>query len=172
MAVRAQQRVPAAPHRDGKLRLLGPRRAAVAYHRILVPLVDTSDSERAVAVACQLGAERGASVAAVSVIEVPVELPIDAHMTEEEAHAKHVLRDAARIGDSYGVTVAPRILRGRSAGEAIVEEATRAQSEIIVLWAPRKGRARSKARIFGRTVDYVLKHAPCRVMVTAAPATS
>jgi APA family basic amino acid/polyamine antiporter len=109
-------------------------------------------------------------VSAVSVVEVPVELPLDAHMTEEEAHAKHVLRDAAAIGDRYGVTVAPRILRGRSAGEAIVEEAKRARSEIIVLWAPRRKRLGSKAAIFGRTVDYVLKHAPCRVMVTAAPA--
>jgi nucleotide-binding universal stress UspA family protein len=106
----------------------------------------------------------------VSVIEVPVELPIDAHMTDERAHAKHVLRDAAAIGDRYGVTVAQRVLTGRSAGEAIVDEARRARSEIIVIWAPRRNRLGSKAAIFGRTVDYVLKHAPCRVMVTAAPA--
>jgi basic amino acid/polyamine antiporter, APA family len=135
-----------------------------------VPLVDKSDSERAVAVACQLAAERGTLVSAVNVVEVPVELPLDAHMTDEEAHAKHVLRDASAIGDRYGVTVAPRILRGRSAGEAIVDEAKRSRSEIIVLWAPRRNRLGSKAAIFGRTVDYVLKHAPCRVMVTAAPA--
>jgi basic amino acid/polyamine antiporter, APA family len=148
------------------------RRAAVAYHRILVPLVDREDSERAVAVACQLAVERGTSVSAVSVVEVPVELPIAAHMTDEEAHAKHVLSDAAAIGDLYGVTVSPRILRGRSAGEAIVEEAKRARSEIIVLWAPRRKRRGGKAALFGRTVDYVLKHAPCRVMVSAAPVSS
>jgi basic amino acid/polyamine antiporter, APA family len=168
MAVRAERFLPLPAQRDGEPR--SRRRVAVAYQRILVPLVDTADSERAVAVACQLGVERGASVSAVSVIEVPVELPIDAHMTDEEAHAKHVLRDAATIGDRYGVTVAPRVLRGRSAGEAIVEEARRSRSEIIVLWAPRRNRLGSKAAIFGRTVDYVLKHAPCRVMVTAAPA--
>src|SRR5262249_57159200 len=161
MAVRAERLLAALPRR---------RRAAVAYHRILVPLVDTSDSERAVAVACQLGVERGASVAAVSVVEVPVELPLGAHMNEEEAHAKHVLRDAAAIGDRYGVTITPRILRGRSAGEAIVEEARRSRSEIIVLWAPRRDRKGGQAAIFRRTVDYVLKHAPCRVLVTAAPA--
>jgi nucleotide-binding universal stress UspA family protein len=171
MAVRAERRLPEPAPPEAAPWIRGRKRVAVAYHRILVPLVDTSDSERAVAVACQLGAERGASVSAVSVVEVPVELPLDAHMTEEEAHAKHVLRDAAAIGDRYGVTVAPRILRGRSAGEAIVEEAKRAQSEVIVLWAPRKKRLGSKVAIFGRTVDYVLKHAPCRVMVTAAPAT-
>jgi basic amino acid/polyamine antiporter, APA family len=169
MAVRAERLVPAPPPREA---VPGPRRrrSAAAYQRILVPLVDTSDSERAVAVACQLAAERGTAVSAVNVVEVPVELPLDAHMTEEEAHAKHVLRHAAAIGDRYGVTVSPRIVRGRSAGEAIVEEAKRCRSEIIVLWAPRRNRLGSKAAIFGRTVDYVLKHAPCRVMVTAAAA--
>ena len=50
-----------------------------------------------------------------------------------------------------------------SAGRAIVDEATRRQAEIVVLGAPR---GRHKA-IFGKTVDYVLKNAPCRVMVAA-----
>lgn len=170
MAVRAERLLPEPPPREAQPGLRRHRRVALAYQRILVPLVDTSDSERAVAVACQLAAERGTSVSAVNVVEVPVELPLAAHMTDEEAHAKHVLRDAAAIADRYGVTVTGRVLRGRSAGEAIVEEARRSRSEIIVLWAPRRNRLGSKAAIFGRTVDYVLKHAPCRVLVTAAPA--
>jgi nucleotide-binding universal stress UspA family protein len=33
-----------------------------------------------------------------------------------------------------------------------------------VLRAPRSRRRR---RVFGKTVDYVLKHAPCRVMIEA-----
>ena len=56
-----------------------------------------------------------------------------------------------------------RLVRARNAGRAIVEEAERRQAEIIVLGAPR-GRHR---QIFGQTVDYVLKNAPCRVMVAA-----
>jgi len=43
------------------------------------------------------------------------------------------------------------------------QEAERRQAEIIVLGAPR-GRHRD---IFGKTVDYVLKNAPCRVMIAA-----
>ena len=56
-----------------------------------------------------------------------------------------------------------RVVRARHAGRAIVEEAERRQAEIVVLGAPR-GRHRA---IFGNTVDYVLKNAPCRVMVAA-----
>jgi len=150
-------------------RARGGRR--VAYRRILVPLVDREVSEQAVAIACQLAAERRTSVTAVTVVEVPVELPLDAHMLDEEAHAKRVLAEAAAIGDLYGVTVAGRILRGRAAGDAIVQEAHAAETEIIVLSAPRKQRTSRQARVFGSTVDFVLKHSPCRVMVAASPGT-
>lgn len=146
-----------------------PTRPRVAYARILVPLVDSEHSEQAMGIACQLAEDRGAGVTAVTVIEVSVELPLDAHMQEEEAHAKHVLDDAHAIGDLYGVKVASRVLRARAAGEAIVEEAMRASTQIIVLRAPRKQRSRRAVQVFGKTVDYVLKHAPCRVMVAASP---
>jgi basic amino acid/polyamine antiporter, APA family len=141
----------------------------VAYRRILVPLADEV-SEQAVSIACQLAAERKTSVTAVSVVEVPVELPLDAHMFEAEAQARRVLAESAAIGDLYGVTVAGRVLRGRAAGESIVRAAKNMGTEIIVLSAPRKSRASVHAPVFGSTVDVVLKHAPCRVMVAAAPA--
>jgi len=121
------------------------------------------------AIACQLAAEHGASVTAVTVIELPVELPLNAHMLEEEAQAKRVLADGAAIGDLYGVSVASRTLRARAAGEAIVAEAARTETEVIVLRAPRKGRSTRSRSPFGRTADFVLKHAPCRVMVAASP---
>ena len=124
------------------------------------------------AIACHLADDHGASVTAVTVIEVPVELPLDAHMSEEEAQAKQTLKEAAAIGDLYGVNVVGHILRARAAGEAIVEEAVRARTEIIVLRAPRRHRSTRAVQVFGKTVDYVLKHAPCRVMAAASPAGS
>jgi nucleotide-binding universal stress UspA family protein len=120
-------------------------------------------------IACRLAAEHGASVTAMTVIEVPVELPLDAHMLEEEAEAKRVLEVAQAIAACNGVSASAQLVRGRKAGEAIVEEAGRANTEIIVLRAPRKRRTSRRARLFGGTVDFVLKHAPCRVMVAAAP---
>jgi len=57
------------------------------------------------------------------------------------------------------------------AGPTIVEEATRRGSQIIVIGATRKNE-RMRRTIFGSTVDYVLKHAPCRVMVVSASAPS
>ena len=65
------------------------------------------------------------------------------------------------------VTVIPRLVRARNAGAAIVREAERRATELVVIGAPRKDLPSRKRAIFGRTVDYVLKNAPCRVLVTA-----
>jgi nucleotide-binding universal stress UspA family protein len=67
--------------------------------------------------------------------------------------------------------VIPRLVRARNSGRAIVDEAKRRGAEIIVMGGPRRVRlAPGKKRIFGDTVDFVLKHAPCRVMVAAGRA--
>ena len=141
---------------------------ALEYRNILVPVSDALESEEAVDLACRLAAERGASIMAVTVVEVPLELPLDARLPDEERRANELLDEARAIGESYGVHVVGRLLRARSAGRAIVDEAERRQTEIIVIGAPRKA-LRGRREIFGGTVDYVLKHAPCRVMVAAAP---
>jgi nucleotide-binding universal stress UspA family protein len=51
-----------------------------------------------------------------------------------------------------------------------VAEANARNAEIIVIGSPRQRLASSQAAVFGQTVDYVLKHATCRVLVTASEA--
>ncbi len=60
-------------------------------------------------------------------------LPLSAPMAEESVLAEHELREAAALGREYGVLVIPRIVRTRNVGQAIVDEARRRRSEIIVL---------------------------------------
>ena len=140
------------------------RRAAagqVAYRRIVVPLGDDDESELGVALAAELASEGGAAITAVVVIEVPPELPLDAHMHDEEALARRALEQANAIAASRGVRLRSRVIRARARGEAIVAEADAADADLIVVRAARKpGKA-----LFGKTVDYVLKHARCRVLV-------
>jgi APA family basic amino acid/polyamine antiporter len=143
---------------------------ALEYRRLLVPVLPGPASDEAFDVAASLAAERGALITAVTVLEIPLDLPLSAELAEEEAVADRELDEARAIGESYGVSVIPRLVRARSAGAAIVEEADRRSSEIIVIGAPRKDLTRGQRAVFGRTVDYVLKHAPCRVLVTAEAA--
>jgi nucleotide-binding universal stress UspA family protein len=58
-------------------------------------------------------------------------------------------------------------VRTRHAGRALVDEANARGSEVIVLGSP--GRSPRAAHLFGRTVDYALRHATCKVMVGATP---
>ena len=104
-----------------------------------------------------------AQIAALSVVVVPLDLSLDTQLEEEERAADDALDVAAAIAELYGVKFTERIVRARHAGRAIVDEAKRRQSEIIVMGAPRGGRGR--AGVFSDTVDFVLKHAPSRVMV-------
>ena len=141
---------------------------ALEYRRLLVPVLPGQASDDAFDIAASLAAERGSQIIAVNVIEIPLDLPLGTEKQELEELAHRELDEARAIGDSYGVHVIPRLLRGRNAGAAIVEEAERRGTEIIVIGAPKKDIGRRKRAVFGETVDYVLKNAPCRVMVTAS----
>ena len=145
--------------------VIGPAQA-LEYRNILVPIAPGYPSDEATDLACRLAAERGARVVAVTVVEVPLDLPLDAYLPEQVDEANRQLDEARAIGDSYGLGVVARLIRARSAGRAIVDEAERRGSEIVVMGAARK-RAGSRRGIFGETVDFVLKHAPTRVMVAA-----
>ncbi len=140
--------------------------AVLEFRSILVPIAPGYASDEAMDFACRLAAERRASIVAFTAIDVPLDLPLDAELAEDVREANQQLDEARAIGDSYGVTVIGRIARTRNIGRAIVDEAIRRNSEIIVMAGPRRVRLqRGRRQIFGDAVDFVLRHAPCRVMV-------
>jgi APA family basic amino acid/polyamine antiporter len=143
--------------------------AALEFRHVLVPIAGGYAWREAMDVACRLASERRASIVALTALEVPLDRPLDAAMPDEERKANHRLDEARAIGDAYGVRVIGRIARTRKAGRAIVDEAARRGSEIVVMAGPRRVRLqRGRRQIFGDTVDFVLRHAPCRVMVATA----
>ncbi len=141
---------------------LGPA-LALEYRSILVPIVAGHESREAVEVAARLATERAGRIVLLRVIVVPLELPLDADLTEQVEEAHHLLDNAYAVVEPYGVRAVERIIRARQAGRAIVDEAERRGTEVVVLGA-RRGAYKT---IFGSTVEYVLKNAPCRVMVAA-----
>jgi APA family basic amino acid/polyamine antiporter len=141
---------------------LGPA-LALEYRSILVPIVAGPESREAVEVAARLATERAGRIVLLRVIVVPLELPLDADLTEQVEEAHRLLDEAYAIVEPYGVRAVERVVRARQAGRAIVEEAERRVTEVVVLGARRGG----YKTIFGATVAYVLKNAPSRVMVAA-----
>jgi APA family basic amino acid/polyamine antiporter len=143
--------------------VLGPS-LTIAYRTIVVPIKRTVESEEALVAAARLAAERGATVAIVRVVEVPLDLPVDAELPEVEEEANRELDDAQAFVESYGVRAVTRLARGRNAAAAIVDEVQSRNAELVVIGAPRRP-TRPGRPIFGRTVETVLKTSPSRVLV-------
>jgi len=158
------------------------------YGSILVPVFGEEIDDDIVGTAGRLAAdhadegEGGAVLEALYVFEIPMALPIDARVPDDRMdEAKRVLARAKDVGEEYdGVEVATAMVRGRSAGQAIVSEARRRGVEAIVLGAEEPtrikggamlgGRGRARDRFVGDTTRYVVEKAPCKVILTAAPA--
>jgi basic amino acid/polyamine antiporter, APA family len=162
------------------------------YGSILVPLFGTKLDEDIVQTAALLAAGEStdeaegeaATIEAVWIFVMPMSLPLDARLPEEQVkHARQALARAKAVGEEYGgVYVATATVRTRRAGYAIVEEARRRGVEAIVLGAEEPSRIRGGAGLGGRggplenfvgeITKYVVSKAGCRVIVTAPAAGS
>jgi APA family basic amino acid/polyamine antiporter len=163
-------------------------RKKAEYGSILVPILGTPLDDDIMQTAGRLSMEEnadegegGAVIEAVWVFEVPMALPLDARIPDEDLkRARKALQRAKAVGEEYeGVEVATATVRARSTGEGIVREAKRRGVEAIVLAAEEPTRMRGgpllggKRGLYdtfvGRTTRYVVHKAPCRVILTAPP---
>ncbi|MEA2356690.1 MAG: basic amino acid/polyamine antiporter, family, partial [Solirubrobacteraceae bacterium] len=159
------------------------------FGSILVPLFGTALDDDIVQTAALLVAGEPtdeaaidqATIEAIWIFEVPMALPLDARLPDDQLkQARAALGRAKAVGEEYaGVEVATATVRTRRAGHAIVEEARRRGVEAIVLAAEEPSRIRGGALLGGRSglgesaigpvTRYVVTKAPCRVILTAPP---
>ncbi|HEV2980118.1 MAG TPA: amino acid permease [Solirubrobacteraceae bacterium] len=160
------------------------------YGSILVPLFGSELDEDIVHTAALLVAGKPtdeaaideATIEAVWIFVIPMSLPLDARLPEEQIKiARQALARAKAVGEEYaGVQVATATVRTRRAGFAIVDEARRRGVEAIVLGAEEPSMIRGGAWLGGRggrlenfvgdVTKYVINKANCRVIVTAPAA--
>jgi APA family basic amino acid/polyamine antiporter len=162
----------------------------VAFRNILVPVFGTKLDDDIVATAGRLaaaeqeesGPDQGETrLHLVYVIEIPLALPLDAELPPEvEEEAQRALKRAGDVGEEYeDVRVEGEIVRARDVGAGIVEAARQRGAEAIVIGGepPSKikggatlgGIGAAKPAEIGAATEYVLKKAPCRVLLTAPP---
>jgi len=121
-----------------------------------------------VATAIALAKERDAAVEAMYVVRVPRKFPLEGPLPPDVAARVDASLDEARLlGEDHGVEVSAEMVRARAIGYAIVEEAAARGVDLIVLGSAPRWRRQS--RFFSPTVDFVLRHAPCEVLVVAFP---
>lgn len=159
LVYRRQQRLPATSRLDIE-KLTIPEFHPVKIKKILVPTRGGAQTE-VVQFAVHLAKAYGGDVTALYVIEIAATLPLDTFFPEKLIEGDKALERAQAIGREYGVPLETQILQSRSAGETIIETAKEGKFDLIVLGASKKG----SPTTMGSTVDYVLKHAPCRVWI-------
>ena len=91
----------------------------------------------------------------------------DAPLAQDQDRADESLAEAKLLGADHGVTVDGATVRARSIGSAIVSHARDVNADLIVLGS--SPRWRRQSRFFSPTVDYVLRNAPCEVLIVAFP---
>ena len=133
----------------------------LAYRSAVVPIFGTDLDASAIRTAAKLVGEH-AQVEAIYVLRVPNHLELDGDMDAEEQVAISVLEAAKVIGRRAGLQVRTRLIRTRSPGAAIVEEAREMGAEIIYLGT---AHAPPSEQALGPTATYLLTHRPCRVVV-------
>jgi basic amino acid/polyamine antiporter, APA family len=170
-------------------RALTKERPDVEYGRILVPVFGTSLDDDIVGTAGRLAevAEpqapdgSGSRLEVVYVIPIPLTVPLDAPAPAKRVEeAEAALRRAKEVGEEYeSVEVSTEMVPARSVGAGIVEAARRTGVEAIVMGGEPPTRVRGGAILggvgaarppeIGEVTEYVLRKAPCRVLLTAPP---
>lgn len=139
-----------------------------SYRKVLVPMKLGDIGEEMVATAIALAKERGSTVEAVFVVRVPRSFPLEGTLPEDvRRRAEESLAEARALGEENDVEIVTRTIVARSIGHAIVDEARAGGADLIVLGS--SPRWRRQSRFFSPTVDHVLRHAPCEVLVVAFP---
>jgi APA family basic amino acid/polyamine antiporter len=137
------------------------------YSSILVPMKLGDIGEEMVATAVKLAQDSRAKVHALHVVRVPLDRSLADELVEEEEQSTESIAEAKLLGADYEVEVEGHVVRARSIGEAIVSEARRLEVDLIVLGSAPRWRRQS--RFFSPTVEYVLRKAPCEVLIVAFP---
>jgi basic amino acid/polyamine antiporter, APA family len=161
--------------------------AEVEYSTILVPVFGTKLDDDIVSTAGRLAdaeveeGEMPPRLDVVYVAEVPLTVPLESPLSKDvQREADRALERAREVGDEYeNVEVTTHLVRARSVGAGIVQEARDRAAEVIVLGGEPPTRVRGGAILggiggarpdeIGEITEYVLRKAPCQVLLTAPP---
>jgi len=133
------------------------------FQKILVPVTGTEADEEAMRLACRLTKKNKSKIWAVYVITIKRSLPLDAEIEPEIRKAEGILDHIASVAEEEDHEVETDLLQAREAGPTIVDEAAEREVDLILMGVTYKRRFGQFS--LGSVVPYVLKNAPCRVIL-------
>ncbi|MFC1961478.1 universal stress protein [Chloroflexota bacterium] len=133
------------------------------FKKILVPVAGTEADDEAIRLACRLAKKDKGEIWVVYVIAIKRSLPIDAEISSEIHEAEQVLDHIEQVAEEEDYTAETDILQAREAGPAIVDEAVERGINLILMGI--KYKTHFGQFSLGSVIPYVLKHAPCPVIL-------
>lgn len=139
-----------------------------AFRRAILALAGGTCDDRIVDLAVDLGRAAHAELVGVHVVEVGWSMPLDADIAARSEEAQQILDHAELTAENLRSRLEPVLLQAREVGAALVDEAMERGADLLVVGLPYRKRFGGDFAI-GRTIPYVLKHAPCEVWVVREP---
>ena len=133
------------------------------FNKILVPVIGTEADDEAIKLACRLAKRDKGKIWAVCVITIGRTLPIEAEIESEIKKAEQILDHVENVAVEQGYLIETDLLQAREVGPTIVDEAVEREIDLILMGVTYKRRFGQFS--LGNVVPYVLKNAPCRVIL-------
>ena len=133
------------------------------FHKILVPVIGTEADEEAMRLACRLAKKDKGKILAIYSIKIKRALPLDAEIESETQKAEAVLDHIEMVAEEQDYEIDTDVLQAREAGPAIIDEVVEQGVDLILMGVKYKKRFGQFS--LGHVVPYVLKNAPCPVIL-------
>ena len=133
------------------------------FYKILVPVSGTEADDEVIRLACELAKKSKGKIHAVYVITVKRTLPLGAEIESEIKRAEGILEHIEIVAEEQDCEIETDLLQAREAGPTIVDEAVEQKVDLVVMGV--KYKMRFGQFSLGDVVPYVLKNAPCRVLL-------
>jgi nucleotide-binding universal stress UspA family protein len=133
------------------------------FKQILVPVVGSNADAETIRLACRLAKKDKGKVWAVTVVTIKRALPLDAEVASEIKKAEAILDKVEAVATEEDYEVETDVLQAREVGPAIVDEAVERGVSLILMGVAYKQRFGQFS--LGSVVPYVLKNAPCPVIL-------
>lgn len=134
---------------------------------VLVPIKGTPHDSNTIEMACDMVRHSGGKLVLLYVLEISREQPLDIEDRRATSLGEDILTTAETMAKKRKCPVDAQLIQAREVGPAIVQESIESQATIILVSLPYKEKYGSYS--IGTTAPYVLKNAPCQVLLNREP---
>ena len=132
-------------------------------NRILVPVTGTEADEETMRLACWVSKRDKSRLYAMYVITIKRSLPLEAEIESETRRGEELLDRMEKIAVGEDCTLETDLLQAREVAPTVVDEAVERKIDLIIMGV--KYQRRFGQFSLGSIVPYILKNAPCQVML-------